>query len=30
MANIIASEKPQIEFILAADPITTKAKNNNL
>ena len=30
IAKIIASEKAQIEFILAAEPIITKDKNNSL
>ena len=30
MANIMASEKAQIESILAAEPIMIKIKNNNL
>ena len=30
IAKIIASEKAQIEFILAAEPIITKERNNNL
>jgi hypothetical protein len=30
IANIMASEKAQIESILAADPIMIKIKNNNL
>ena len=30
IAKIIASENAHIEFILAAEPITTNIKNNNL